>query len=236
MTLVSRNQDGRGPEVEIGSGAAESIPVLIDVASPTLRAGLRSILQGDGLSIVQGRYSRPSVTVADLGRVQLAVPGTCIVVLDSVDPGAIREAVAQGAHGAVLRDDPPDFFRAAVHTVYGGNTWMSGPVYAILARHSSALPSLESVAGVTNLSCREREVTELLCGGFSNREIGAQLHIATATVKLHVSAILRKLGVHSRSNVVALLYGFRADLRRDGAHLTISSPQDMGGRSSLQQD
>lgn len=209
MTLVSDSQRGRRIAVETGSSAVQCLSVLIDVASPMLRAGLCSILEGNGVSIVQGHGSRAAVTVADPDRVQLSAPGTCVVVLDAADPGAIREAVAQGACGAVLRDDPPEFFLAAVHTVYGGNTWMSGPLYAILVRNAPAFPLLDSVTGVANLSRREREVTELLCYGFSNREIAGRLHISTATVKLHVSTVLRKLGVRSRSNVAPLLYGIR---------------------------
>jgi len=56
-----------------------------------------------------------------------------------------------------------------------------------------------------SLSGRERDVLGCLVAGSSNREIGQQLYIAESTVRFHVSSILRKLGVRTRAEVIALV-------------------------------
>ena len=55
---------------------------------------------------------------------------------------------------------------------------------------------------VSSLSTREREVYDLLCEGFQNREIAKRLFISVETVKDHVAAVLRALGVNSRTQAV----------------------------------
>jgi DNA-binding NarL/FixJ family response regulator len=52
-----------------------------------------------------------------------------------------------------------------------------------------------------NLSARQRDVMKLIVGGLSNKEIASALNLAEGTVKIHVAALLRKLGVHRRAAV-----------------------------------
>jgi DNA-binding NarL/FixJ family response regulator len=54
-----------------------------------------------------------------------------------------------------------------------------------------------------NLSARQRDVMKLIVRGLSNKEIASNLNLAEGTVKVHVAALLRKLGVHRRADVVA---------------------------------
>ena len=69
--------------------------------------------------------------------------------------------------------------------------------------------------GLAELRDREREVLELMMEGHRNRDIASRLFISERTVKFHVSNILAKLQVHSRTEAIALAHragGFLADL------------------------
>jgi NarL family two-component system response regulator LiaR len=57
------------------------------------------------------------------------------------------------------------------------------------------------VAGAVRMTKREREVIELIADGFSNKEIGQELHLSTHTVKSHVHNILEKLSLHTRVQI-----------------------------------
>jgi DNA-binding NarL/FixJ family response regulator len=59
------------------------------------------------------------------------------------------------------------------------------------------------------LSPREREVTELVARGYTNREIARALHIADGTARRHVSNILARLDLHSRAQIASWLSGYR---------------------------
>jgi DNA-binding NarL/FixJ family response regulator len=61
------------------------------------------------------------------------------------------------------------------------------------------------VPGLAALTCRERQVSELIIQGLSNKEIAASLGIAMPTVKTHVHHILAKLSLHRRSELAALI-------------------------------
>ncbi|MBK3566757.1 response regulator transcription factor [Streptomyces sp. MBT62] len=61
------------------------------------------------------------------------------------------------------------------------------------------------------LTEREREVAEGLADGLSNQEIAAALHMSVATVKAHVTRLLRELGLNNRTQVALLAYDARAD-------------------------
>jgi DNA-binding NarL/FixJ family response regulator len=67
-------------------------------------------------------------------------------------------------------------------------------------------PDLAGQARLDELTKREREVLELVAGGFSNREIAAELVIEEATVRSHVRRILMKLGLRDRVQIVIFAY------------------------------
>ena len=109
-----------------------------------------------------------------------------------------------GASGFLLKDvDPPDLVHA-VRTVARGDALLAPSVTRRLieryVRRSPAPPELE------DLTEREREVLTLLGRGRSNAEIAQQLFLSEATVKTHVSRILRKLRLRDRAQAVVFVY------------------------------
>ncbi|TVT37547.1 response regulator transcription factor [Amycolatopsis rhizosphaerae] len=114
----------------------------------------------------------------------------------------IRQALAAGADGFVLKDSTGDELVAAVRAAADGLTAMSASATAAL----TGTPE-------EPLTPRERDVLRLLGEGLSNREIAGRLRLAERTVKVHVGNLLAKLGVSTRTQA-ALLARAEGPLRR----------------------
>ncbi|MFC4561056.1 LuxR C-terminal-related transcriptional regulator [Nocardiopsis mangrovi] len=115
------------------------------------------------------------------------------------------EAIRYGAGGFLLKDSTPEFVIEAVRTVHAGNT--------VLASHDlTALLDIpaEPVRPVppeyATLTERERRVFAAVVQGASNAEIADELCLSESTVKTHIGAILRKLGLRDRLQVVTYSY------------------------------
>ena len=160
---------------------------------------------------------RPDVVLMDLvmpvmdgiaatAAIRREAPDVEVVALTSVlDDTSVIEAVRAGAIGYLLKDTESDELRRAIKAAAAGQVQLSPAASARLLREiRTPEQSLEV------LTEREKEVLQLLALGKSNQEISRELHIAEQTVKSHVSHILGKLGVPSRTQ--AALYAIRAGL------------------------
>ena len=160
---------------------------------------------------------RPDVVLMDLvmpvmdgiaatAAIRREAPDVEVVALTSVlDDTSVIEAVRAGAIGYLLKDTESDELRRAIKAAAAGQVQLSPAASARLLREIRT-PE-QSVEVLTE---RETEVLQLLALGKSNQEISRELHIAEQTVKSHVSHILGKLGVPSRTQ--AALYAIRAGL------------------------
>ena len=166
--------------------------------------------------------------VQTLGRVRRRFPGAGVRVLMLTTIGRavdIQRALAAGADGFVLKDATGDELAAAVRGAYGGVTALSASVAEVLwpgrrdtvdgsgpgpdgrsdVRPPAAGSLLDSPAArVAALTPREREILDLLAEGLANQDIARSLHLAERTVKTHVSSVLAKLGVASRTQAALL--------------------------------
>ena len=122
-----------------------------------------------------------------------------------LDDASVIDAVRAGAIGYLLKDTESDELRRAIKAAAAGQVQLSPQAAARLLREIRT-PE-KSVEALTE---RETEVLRLLAQGKSNKEISQTLHIAEQTVKTHVSHILDKLGVPSRTQ--AALYAIRIGL------------------------
>jgi DNA-binding NarL/FixJ family response regulator len=127
-------------------------------------------------------------------------PGLPIVVVSANDdPAVIRSCMEFGASGFIPKTLGVDAMRQAVTRVLQGELWT--PPDIDLARQSDA----ETTALITRLSSltpQQVRVLMMLSGGLLNKQIAYELGVSEATVKAHVSAILQKLGVESRTQAV----------------------------------
>jgi DNA-binding NarL/FixJ family response regulator len=144
--------------------------------------------------------------VEGVSAVQRLSPLTSIMLLTSTPND--REGLAAlkaGARGYTSSDMDPVLLRKAVTVVLKGEIWVARNVYAPLLeeltslterRHKELPPNLDT--RLDRLTPREREIAQLIGGGASNKEIAGRLNITEATVKAHLTAIFRKLGLSDR--------------------------------------
>ncbi|MDI1347319.1 MAG: response regulator transcription factor [Pseudolabrys sp.] len=150
--------------------------VLLDLAMP----GVRGF---SGLMYIRAQY--PSVPV--------------IVVSANDDPAAIRRCMEFGASGFIPKTLSVEEMRAAISRILGGGVWT--PADVDLSAGSDA-ESAALMVRMATLTPQQVRVLMMLSEGLLNKQIAYQLGVSEATVKAHVSAILQKLGVESRTQAV----------------------------------
>jgi DNA-binding NarL/FixJ family response regulator len=133
-----------------------------------------------------------------------------VLMLTTIGRAAeIRRALVAGADGFVLKDATGDELAAAVRGVHSGVTALSSSAADALWRESDDEPSEDrtdlAAARVATLTPREREILSLLGRGLNNQDIARDLYLAERTVKTHVSNVLAKLQVSSRTQAALLL-------------------------------
>ena len=210
-----------------------TIRILIVDDHSVVRQGLRMFLSLDpelevideavdgAEAVKKAKELKPDVVLMDLlmpvmdgitaiGIIRRELPDTEVIALTSVlEDSSVIGAVRAGAIGYLLKDTESDELCRAIKAAAAGQVQLSPKAAARLMREVRAPDSPET------LTERETEVLRLLAQGQSNKEIAHALSIGEKTVKTHVSNILSKLSVPSRTQ--AALYAVRIGLVSIGA-------------------
>ena len=137
-------------------------------------------------------------------RVRETAPGVRIVIISALaDTRLVNEALALGAAGFIPKSTPRDQVVEALRAVAAGEKFVPAGLPATSDTKQSALDP-EIAARIATLTAQQRKVLQLLGTGKLNKEIAYELDIVETTVKAHVSAILRKMHVYSRTQAVVL--------------------------------
>ena len=132
-----------------------------------------------------------------------------VIVLTTFDLDEyVHAAIRAGASGFLLKDVTPAKLVEAIGIVAQGDALLAPSVTRrLLERFAATLPvGDQSSDALAELTAREIEVLRLLAGGLSNAEIAAELVVTEATVKTHISSVLRKLGLRDRVQAVIVAY------------------------------
>jgi two-component system, NarL family, response regulator len=113
----------------------------------------------------------------------------------------LNRLIEAGAQGYCLKGSPAEVLILAIRSIAAGASWWdSTATNEIRATFQSRLPtSPEAETGEKTLTRREQEILTLIAQGKTNQDIAEQLYITPGTVRVHVHAILHKLGVQDRT-------------------------------------
>jgi len=205
---------------------APRIRVLIVDDHAMVRRGMRDFLDlhadlevvgeaADGAEALEATDRlRPDVVVMDLvmpvldgiaATTQLKArhPSVEIVAITSfIEEDRIAAAIEAGASGFLLKDAEADDLAGAIRSAYGGEMYLDPAVAGIVARRmrdAGRNGHERSDDGVARLTARERDVLVCVARGLPNRAIATELGMAERTARTHVSNILAKLGLTSRT-------------------------------------
>lgn len=207
------------------------IRVLIADDHSVVRQGLRMFLAldpelevvgeaGDGAeAVAMSRALKPDVVLMDLvmpgvdgitatGTIRAELPGVEVLALTSVlEDASVVGAVQAGAVGYLLKDTQADQLCRSIKAASRGQVQLAPEAAARLVREVRAPENPET------LTDRETEVLRAIAQGLTNKQVGRALHIGERTVKTHVSHLLGKLGLQSRTQ--AALYAVRIGLVKE---------------------
>lgn len=198
---------------------SEAIRLMLVDDHAIVREGLRALLDDDQNFAIVGEAANGDEACKVVGRIQpdivlmdLKMPGMTasdairmirashphvkVVALTSyADDSQVRDIVAAGAQGYILKDVTKADFISALRTVASGQTWLHPQAQRSLVdqlRHRQPDP-------FALLTQRERSVLALIARGRSNRQISEELNLTEGTVKGYVSTVLAKLKLEDRT-------------------------------------
>lgn len=158
---------------------------------------------GDQLDLILLDINMPGMNgFAGLISLRNHVPATPVVVVSADEAGeTVSQAMALGASGFIPKSLEREQMVAALHMVMNGEVYV--PTAGNGQHHAAAgTPEARFREGYETLTAQQRKVLEMLVAGKSNKVIAYELDVTESTVKAHVTAILRKLRVHSRTQAV----------------------------------
>ncbi len=193
-------------------------PLFCDALSMTLQAsiGIAQIETAPDLNTAMSRIKAegaPDVVVLDLNlpdvnglegvislRNMVKVP--IIVVSSMADNRVISSVIHAGASGFVPKHSQRAVFQEAFKTLQQGQRFVP-PGYMLLDKEAETSTD-DAISRLTSLTNQQARILRLICEGKLNKQIAYDLSIAETTVKAHVTAIMRKLGVQSRTQAVLI--------------------------------
>jgi DNA-binding NarL/FixJ family response regulator len=215
-------------EEDSGSGRAfrsalivDDHPLFCDALSMTLKAvaGIARIDTAGNLGAALDRIAAPplpDVVVLDLNlpdvngldglaRLKKAAGEVPVVVVSSMsDHRMIAAAVRAGASGFVPKHSQREVFRTAFAALGRGETYVPEGVVLDPDPAAPVTDREDAIQRLSQLTRQQSTILQLICEGKLNKQIAYELSIAETTVKAHVTAIMRKLGVQSRTQAVLI--------------------------------
>ena len=203
------------------------IQILIADDHGIVRKGLRILLESNrNLKIcseaTNGRKAveeavklKPDIAILDISmpdlngveatrQIREACPQTEVIMLTMHESDVLlQESLNAGAKGYLLKEDADDYLASAIEAVRQHKTYFSPKITKALSGDGLlASDEVDRDVPLNRLTSREKEITQLLTEGKTNKEVAGMLHISVKTVEAHRTRIMLKLGLHSITGLV----------------------------------
>jgi two-component system response regulator NreC len=204
----------------------EKIRLLLADDHTILRAGLRALLENEpDLSVIaeaeDGREAvklacqlEPDIAIMDISmpllsgleaarQIRHACPSVKILILTMYENEEyIRQALAFGAMGYLLKDATSSELIHAVHAIQRGEAVLSPPVTRLVLENYLRWGDIQRDHSADGLSPREREVLQLIAEGYTNKQMAEILSLSIKTIQTHRMNLMSKLGLHDRADLI----------------------------------
>lgn len=201
------------------------INILIADDHAIVRTGLRAVLKTESamelIGEATGGYetialveeNQPDVIVLDLSmpdmdgievtkKVKSLYPNIHILILTiHEDEALLRAALKAGASGYILKRAAEAELVSAIHKILNGELYVDPSMVRVLL-NDDVPPPVSQTKPIEELTPRETEVLKLIAQGYTNRQIGEELHISIRTAESHRANLSGKLGLQSRVELV----------------------------------
>ena len=204
----------RGALHQAVAGAVQGCAV---VECADLEALTKELDENDEVDLVLLDLAMPGVRgFSGLMYLRAQHPGVPVVVVSgNEDRGVMRRCIDFGASGFIPKTTDMEAMRGAINKVLAGGTWTPPDVDLSAPAEKDIADIVRRMASLTPQQVR---VLMMLSEGLLNKQIAYELTVSEATVKAHVSAILQKLGVESRTQAVITAK------KIEGGHLAGDTP------------
>ena len=204
----------------------DRISVIVVDDHEVVRVGLRALLAADENidligeassgreAVARAKALRPEIVVMDLAmpllngmeatrQILQACPAIKVIALSSYnDTEHVRQALAAGAFGYLLKGMAPADLIGALYEVHRGHRYFSPAIAERLTQNNLRGRRLAGVHSCPNLTIREAEVLQLIAEGMANKQIAEELNLSVKTVEKHRQALMGKLHLHNVAELV----------------------------------
>ncbi len=228
MRTMESNESGISPAPISARTGMNTLKILVADDHDIIRRGLKDLLttkpgwevcaeaKTGKEAVALAEQLKPQIVVMDISmpdlngleaarRIHKALPKTGILILTMhFSDQLVREVVEAGARGYILKSDADRDLVSAVDSISNRRTFFTSRASEMLLGDYSRLPSgaEPKLPSRNRLTAREREIVQLLAEGKSSKEVAVALGISVKTAETHRANIMRKLEIHSVSELV----------------------------------
>lgn len=188
--------------------AARAVDPTVTKDSVTTLAEAESLVRQHAYDLVLLDLMLPDVQgFAGLALLRAVRPSTTIAIVSGrEEPAVVAQARALGAQGFIPKSSSIEEMIDAIRNLLAGNCWVPAGAEDV----PQADPRIDLAERMGTLSIAQLRVLRAIANGHQNKQIAYDLQLAEPTVKSHLSAIFRKLGVNNRTQAVLALQAFDA--------------------------